>query len=154
MRESLSRSSLTPRILTLSPLPKDGKQTVMNTGAERAADAGPEGTGLDQPESWLGPAVEEPAWETISAPALPDPARTPGGIRLLAGLLVLLALAWIGLFGWSLWQSLPALAPAPIAAALATCSAPLILLALLWLWLGRTPRREAERFSRAIEAMR
>src|SRR6476661_771979 len=145
MWESLSRSSLTPRILTLSPLRKDGKQAVMNMGAERAADAEPEGHGLDQPESWLGPAVEEPAWETVPAaapaPETGDSDGMPAGIRLLAGLLLLLALGWIGLFGWSLWLSPPALAPSPLAGALATFSAPLILLALLWLWLGRTPRR-------------
>src|SRR3954451_789410 len=102
MRESVSRSSLQPRILTLSLPPKDGKQTVMNTGAERAADAGPEGPGLDQPESWLRPAVEEPALDAAPEPDASESAPMPGGIRLLAGLLILLALAWTGLFGWSL----------------------------------------------------
>jgi hypothetical protein len=127
----------------------------MDRGAERAADAEPEGLGTDQRDDWPGQAVEEPqaaAAEPI-APAR-DSAPMSAGVRLLGALLILLALAWIGLFGWSLWQNRPSLAPASLVAAAATFSAPLILFALLWLWLGRTPRREAERFTRAIEAMR
>ncbi len=126
----------------------------MNMGAESAAEAGPTGFGSDQQEEWLGAAVAEPQ-PAQSEMAEPDsPAEMPGGIRALGALLIVLALGWIGLFGWSLWQRPPVLAPQPIASAIATFCAPLILLALLWVWLGRTPRREAERFTVSVDAMR
>src|SRR5436305_1460539 len=105
----------------------------MSMGAERAADAGPEGFGADQQDDWLGRAPEEPEAAADDAPER-DSAPMPIGVRLLGGLLILLALGWAGLFGWSLWQSRPALAPGALVAAAATFSAPLILLALLWLW--------------------
>jgi hypothetical protein len=77
-----------------------------------------------------------------------------GGAKLLGALLVLLALGWIGAVGWSLWQVRPPATLPNVVSWLATVSGPLVLLALLWIWLGRTPRRETERFTRAIEAMR
>ncbi|HEY1607445.1 MAG TPA: hypothetical protein VGF77_17805 [Allosphingosinicella sp.] len=125
----------------------------MNMGAESAAEAEPAGFGAGQPEEWLGVAAEEP--QAPPAEAEPDSAPAmPGAIRAFAALLILLALGWAGLFGWTLWQGPPALAAAPVAAAIATFSAPLALLALLWIWLGRTPRREAERFTASVDAMR
>ncbi|HEX5185159.1 MAG TPA: hypothetical protein VFW19_18645 [Allosphingosinicella sp.] len=125
----------------------------MNMGAESAAEAEPTGFGTDRQEEWLGVAAEEP--QAPPAEAEPDSApAVPGAIRALAALLILLALGWTGLFGWSLWQKLPALEPTPVAAAIATFCAPLALLALLWIWLGRTPRREAERFTASVDAMR
>src|SRR5579875_3629607 len=128
----------------------------MNMGAESAAEAGPTGFGSDQQEEWLGAAVHEPQPAEAEAEAAePDsPAEMPAGIRALGALLVVLALGWIGLFGWSLWQRPPAFAPTALASVIASFCAPLILLALLWIWLGRTPRREAERFTASVDAMR
>ncbi len=125
----------------------------MNTGAEQAAQVEPEGFGTDQQEDWLGPA-EVPVAPVLERTEVESAASMPGGIRLLGALLIALALAWIGLFGWSIRQNGLSLAPAPIASAIATFSGPLILLALIWLWLGRTPRREAERFTASVDAMR
>ncbi|HEX4736756.1 MAG TPA: hypothetical protein VH331_04255 [Allosphingosinicella sp.] len=126
----------------------------MNMGAESAAQAEPEGFGTDQQEEWLGAAVAEsqpPPADAADPDSAPD---MPAGIRALGAVLIVLAIGWVGLFGWSLWQRPPALAAAPVANAIATFCAPLILLALLWIWLGRTPRREAERFTASVDAMR
>jgi hypothetical protein len=126
----------------------------MNIGAERAADAAIDGLAAEQQGDWLGRAVEEPDTAAEAEAPERDSAPMPVGLRFFGALLLLLALGWTGLFGWSLWQNRPSLAPASLIAAAATFSAPLILLVLLWLWLGRTPRRETERFTRAIDAMR
>lgn len=123
-------------------------------GAESAAEAGPTGFGSDQQDEWLGVAVDESQPAEPEAAEPDSPSEMPRGIRALGALLILLALGWTGLFGWSLWQRPPALAPTSLASAIATFCAPLILLALLWIWLGRTPRREAERFTASVDAMR
>src|SRR4051794_27180204 len=123
----------------------------MSTGAEQAAQAETEGFGTDQHQDWLGP-VSEPPELPAAVAREPESIPMPAGIRAFGALLILLALGWTGLFGWSLWQSRLPLAPAPIAGAIATFSAPLILLALIWLWLGKTPRREAERFTASVDA--
>jgi hypothetical protein len=120
------------------------------TGAERA-QAQPE-TGTE--EILPGPAAEwigsEPETAHVEARARPASA----GVRLFGALLIALALAWIAAAGWSIWQTRPAPTLEFAVATIATLSGPLVLLALLWVWLGRTPRREAERFSRAVAEMR
>ena len=85
-----------------------------------------------------------------------EPAEAPrsGGGGLLAAFFILLALGWVGVFGWSLWLARPAIAAPVIVSSIATLSTPLVLLALLWVLLGRSARRETERFTRAVEAMR
>jgi hypothetical protein len=121
------------------------------TGAERAQvqpDTGFGETIAAEPD-WLGPAE-------IEAPEAPSAQAPRGlGVKLFGALLLLLALCWIGAFGWSLWQTRPAVPTLSMAIGwIATLSGPLVLLGLLWLLLGRTGRRETERFTRAIEAMR
>src|SRR5688572_2436862 len=127
------------------------------TGAEQA-EMRPEDADIETPD-WLGPPVEEervaPAVayeEPEDEPALGPPSSL--GVRLFGTALVLLALAWIGAAGWSIWQTRPALTLANAVGWAATLSGPLVLLALLWLWLGRTSRRETERFSHAVSELR
>jgi hypothetical protein len=122
----------------------------MMQGAERA-QAHPD---VDESQrgstDWLGAPVEDasaPEPEDIVAPR-------SGTRRFLAALLVLLALGWIGAAGWSVYESRPAINLGNVVAWTASLSAPLILLALLWLMFGRTQRRETERFTRAVSAMR
>ncbi len=76
------------------------------------------------------------------------------GPKLLAGLLILLALGWIGasVYALSLAWPGPSL-PAWIGWA-GTFSAPLVLVGLAWLIFGRTGRRETERFTNAVTTMR
>jgi hypothetical protein len=125
----------------------------MTTGAERA-DAGPEGFGKDGNRGWVGTAAAESriAAEPDEPPA---PAERRGiASRALAPLLAILAAAWAGAFGWSFLSAHSAPDPGAVVAAIPGLSAPLILLALLWVMLGRSSRRETERFTRAVETMR
>ncbi|HEY6917427.1 MAG TPA: hypothetical protein VI381_07275 [Allosphingosinicella sp.] len=123
----------------------------MITGAERV--------GAETP--FAGEYVDaEPQGETVvdyGTENLPEEAEYPEAGRgrpILAAFLILLALGWTGFFLWSMVLPQPRLAPDAIATWAATLSAPLILLSLLWLMFGRTPRGEAERFTRAVSAMR
>ena len=76
------------------------------------------------------------------------------GPRLLAALLIVLALGWIGasVYGLTLAWPGPSL-PAWLGWA-GTFAAPLVLIGLAWLLFGRTGRRETERFTGAVTAMR
>ena len=116
----------------------------MATGAEQAQRTAAE-------PDWLGPAADAPQVQ-LQLEAEPDVRHRRVGM--LGPLLFLLALGWIGAAGWSVWQARPELSLAAAVSWIATFSAPLILLALLWLLFGRTSRRETERFTRAVEAMR
>jgi hypothetical protein len=120
------------------------------TGAERAQTEPEQGFTGEAESDWLGPPVDVHAPE----PA-PEPVRAPRRARagLLGILLLLLALGWVGAVGYWLWQTRPPLSLGNGIAWTATLAGPLALLALLWLMFGRTSRREAERFSRAVEAM-
>ncbi|GAA4814414.1 hypothetical protein GCM10023232_07390 [Sphingosinicella ginsenosidimutans] len=83
-----------------------------------------------------------------------EEAAAPIGIRLLAVALIAAALGWAGFAGYALYaEGLPASLSA-WAGWVATASAPLILLTLVWIAFGRTPRRESERFIAAVGAMR
>jgi len=124
----------------------------MNVGAERA-----EAQPLGGETEW----TTEGAWE--APPEADDfrideievePERSSWGARLLAGTLILLALSWIGACGYALSQAWPGPSlPAWIGWA-GTLAAPLILIGLVWLIFGRTSRRETERFTEAVTAMR
>src|SRR3954468_1301065 len=76
------------------------------------------------------------------------------GVKTFRALLVLLALAWIGTVAWSSSQAQAPLSLGRIVSLVGLLSAPLALLGLLWLLFGRSSRRETERFTRAVEAMR
>ncbi|MGQ0590045.1 MAG: hypothetical protein ACT4N8_11050 [Sphingosinicella sp.] len=67
---------------------------------------------------------------------------------------MLVAAGWLGFSGYTLSRAWPVADGAAWMAWTATISAPLILLALLWLIFGRSSRRETERFVEAVAAMR
>jgi hypothetical protein len=121
------------------------------TGAERAEAEPEEGFTETKGDDWLGP----PESDAQAPQALPQPAQAgrQAGPGLLGGLLIFLASAWIGALGYWLWQTRPPLTFGNAIAWTATLTGPLALLALLWLLFGRTSRREAERFTRAVETM-
>ena len=79
-----------------------------------------------------------------------------GGRKVLAAALTVLAVLWVGFTAWSAGRSLaaPASSSAGMAQWLAIVAGPLALLGLAWLIFGRTQRREAERFTRSVVAMR
>ncbi|TFI56755.1 hypothetical protein E2493_18520 [Sphingomonas parva] len=120
------------------------------TGAERAEaqpDAGTGETSQTANADWIGTAADPAA----SAPA--EKRGGSAGVRLFGVFLVLLALAWTGAMAWTAWTQRPADLHG-IVTTIAVLSGPLVLIVLLWVWLGRTPRREAERFTRAVADMR
>lgn len=123
------------------------------TGADRAEtqpDGGAneiQGLAAERTEAdWIGAAGDLP--DTAAEPTQPRESR------LLAAFLLLLAIGWLGAAAWSIRQANPAPSLQTIVSSIGMVSGPLVLIALLWIWLGRTPRREAERFGRAVAAMR
>ncbi|HYE27141.1 MAG TPA: hypothetical protein VEA61_02750 [Allosphingosinicella sp.] len=121
------------------------------TGAERAQTQPEPGLTAAAQDDWLGPPVELHAPEEAAPQTSPRP--VDGGVRLFGALLLVLAAAWVGAVGYHWWQTRPPANLATIISWAATLAGPLALLALLWLLGGRSSRREAERFSRAVEAM-
>ncbi|WP_260484203.1 hypothetical protein [Sphingomicrobium flavum] len=79
-----------------------------------------------------------------------------GGRAVLGWMLALLAIAWTGYASWSAGRALigaPLTTPA-IAQWVAVVAAPLGMLALAWIMFGRTRRKEAEKFTRSVVAMK
>src|SRR5215210_9197911 len=82
--------------------------------------------------------------------------RGAGGRRVLGTALTTLAALWLAYTAWSAGRSLigqPLTSPA-IAQWIAVAAGPLALMGLVWLMFGRTRRKEAERFTRSVIAMR
>jgi hypothetical protein len=132
----------------------------MTTGAQRA-EAQPEDGSRDtdqadrdaqmMTEHESGDAEASGQWAGDEAE---EAESTGGGRRLLAALLILLALAWVAACAWPYaagggFPALPALLRT-----IALASGPLILLGVVWMLWGRSSRSEAARFTRAVVAMR
>lgn len=119
-------------------------------GVQRAETEPESGTALPAENDWMGAApTEEPEVDTFT----PAGSGMSGKAKLLAGVLILLALGWTGFFIWSVAQTgVPGTAELP--AFIAAGSAPLILIGLVWLMFGRTGRRETERFTRTVTLLR
>jgi hypothetical protein len=103
--------------------------------------------------------VEEPTPQPLTAWAEPSPEvedRGAGGRMVLGWALSLLAAAWIAFAAWSLGTAASSSIPsaAEISQGIAILAGPLGLLGLVWLMFGRTRRREGERFTRTVIAMR
>jgi hypothetical protein len=82
--------------------------------------------------------------------------RGSGGRQVLATALTLLAALWLAFSAWSAGRTLSgqSLSSPQIAQWVAVAAGPLALLGLAWLMFGRTRRKEAERFTRSVVAMR
>ena len=122
----------------------------MSTGAERAE-------AQEQPQSGEVEYLSEAPWEAAADPYVYDEEDAAGGglaAKLLAGLLLLLGLGWLGAAGYALSLAWPGPDLQAWIGWAATISAPLILLGLVWLIFGRTSRREARKFTAAVTAMR
>ncbi len=82
--------------------------------------------------------------------------RGAGGRQVLAAALTILAGLWLAYSAWSAGRTLegqPLTSP-QIAQWVAIAAGPLALIGLVWLVFGRTRRKEAERFTRSVIAMR
>ncbi|MGZ8335648.1 MAG: hypothetical protein ACXWU1_03190 [Allosphingosinicella sp.] len=122
----------------------------MSMGAERA-EAQPQGetewtSGFEEGP----PTVESSGFES----AAEEPATTGTGHRILAAVLLLLAIGWLAVCGYTLSEAWPGGGLAAWTGWAATISAPLILIALVWVLFGRSARRETERFTMAVTEMR
>lgn len=120
----------------------------MTMGAERAEAQQSEWT---EAQGWEAAApVDDFRIDEIEA--LPERRRVGG--KVLAGLLILAALGWLGAAGYALSRAWPGPSLNAWVGWAATMSAPLILIGLVWLIFGRTSRREAAKFTAAVAAMR
>jgi hypothetical protein len=91
-----------------------------------------------------------------SEPEADRAARGAGGRQVLAIALIALAVLWVAYSAWSAGRVMAAqpLSSPAIAQWIAIAAGPLALLGLAWILFGRTRRREAERFTRSVIAMR
>lgn len=82
--------------------------------------------------------------------------RGAGGRQVLGGTLTGLAGLWLAYTAWAAGRSLAGqpLSSPQLAQWLAIAAGPLALMGLVWLIFGRTRRKEAERFTRSVIAMR
>jgi hypothetical protein len=106
---------------------------------------------LNAAGDFVEPSFDEEQWREQTAEE-----RGTGGRQVLAVALSILAALWLGYVAWSAGRGLggqPISSPM-VAQWFAAAAGPLALLGLLWLIFGRTRRREAERFTRSVIAMR
>jgi hypothetical protein len=129
----------------------------MTASTPRANQPPPIGDMPIQPEDAVTqgfePGFDRVQWEETEAETGTSGA---GGRAVLAGALVVLGLLWTAYTAWSAGRALalqPLSSPA-IAQWIAVAAGPLALLGLVWIMFGRTRRKEAERFTRSVIAMR
>ncbi len=102
-------------------------------------------------------AFEQDPWLREADSVQPDAANQGAGGRQVLGItLAVLAALWLGYSAWSAGRTLAGqpLSSPYVAQWLAVAAGPLALLGLVWLIFGRTRRKEAERFTRSVIAMR
>ncbi len=129
---------MTPTPKRAEPTSTDPAEPLELTSADLAPDYSME------EERWLQPTEE------VSV----DPGA--GGRQVLGIALVVLSVVWLSYSAWSAGRTLagqPLTSPI-VAQWVAVAAAPLALFALLWLIFGRTRRKESERFTRSVVAMR
>ena len=98
------------------------------------------------------PQIIEDNFRIEDIEAEPEPSNIAP--KLLAGLLIVLALGWIGASVYALTLAWPGPSLPAWVGWGGTFSAPLVLIGLIWLMFGRTGRRETQRFTSAVTAMR
>jgi hypothetical protein len=104
------------------------------------------------------PASFEPGFDRVhwEEAAAESGASSAGGRTVLGTALIILGLIWTAYTAWSAGRALAVqpLSSPQIAQWIAVAAGPLALLGLVWLMFGRTRRKEAERFTRSVVAMR
>ncbi|MFL6733016.1 MAG: hypothetical protein ACJ8EP_11795 [Sphingomicrobium sp.] len=106
---------------------------------------------LSAAADFVEPSFDEGQWREQTAEE-----RGSGGRQVLGTGLVILAALWMAYAAWSAGRTLggqPLTSPL-IAQWVALATGPLALIGLVWLMFGRTRRKEAERFTRSVVAMR
>ena len=111
----------------------------------------------EQPLELTNEAVHiEPTFDSQQWTENETEARGAGGRQVLGTVLTIVAALWLAYTAWLAGRSLagqPISSPA-MAQWIAVAAGPLALLGLTWLMFGRTRRKEAERFTRSVVAMR
>jgi hypothetical protein len=128
----------------------------MNPFAKRA-DAPPpaideiEPLELTEADAPIQPSFDREQWAESQAEE-----RGSGGRQVLGTGLAILAALWLAFTAWSAGRALvgQSLTSPALAQWVAIAAGPLALLGLVWLMFGRTRRKEAERFTRSVVAMR
>jgi hypothetical protein len=111
----------------------------------------PETLELTTDQIAMQPSFDEGQWAESRAEE-----RGSGGRQVLGTALIILAALWLAYTAWLAGRSLvgqPLSSPAA-AQWVAIAAGPLALLGLAWLMFGRTRRKEAEKFTRSVVAMR
>src|SRR6476661_1597375 len=111
----------------------------------------PETLELTTDQIAMRPSFDEGQWAESRAEE-----RGSGGRQVLGTALIILAALWLAYTAWLAGRSLvgqPLSSPAA-AQWVAIAAGPLALLGLAWLMFGRTRRKEAEKFTRSVVAMR
>src|SRR5437764_1432824 len=128
----------------------------MNPFAKRAEPLPPAMEAVEPLELTRELAAVQPAFDQERWAESQAEERGAGGRQVLGTALALLAALWLAFSAWSAGRSLggqPLSSPA-FAQWIAVAAGPLALLGLIWLMFGRTRRKEAERFTRSVVAMR
>jgi hypothetical protein len=105
------------------------------------------------PEPEISTSFDPTAWRESQ---VQEEFHGAGGRAVLGSALTILAALWVGYCAWAAGRALgsePVSSP-QVAQWLALAAGPLALLGLVWLMFGRTRRKEAERFTRSVVAMR
>ena len=117
-----------------------------NAGHAPAPDFAP-------PDDILDLGLDEQVWREAQDDR---ESRGAGGRAVLGAALTIFAALWVGFSAWSAGRVLAAepLSSPAVAQWVAIAAGPLALLGLAWLMFGRSRRRETERFTRSVVAMR
>jgi len=128
------------------------------TPTPQRAESTPPATQPDEPLNLLSSSIDfvEPSFDEDQWLQQTAEERGAGGRQVLAVGLTILAALWLAYTAWSAGRVLSgqALTSPQIAQWVAVATGPLALIGLVWLIFGRTRRKEAERFTRSVVAMR
>ena len=128
----------------------------MNPTPHRAEPFSPAASDLEPLELTTDQIAVEPTFDPQRWAESRAEERGAGGRQVLGLALLVLAALWLAFSAWSAGRSLggqPLSSPV-IAQWIAIVAGPLALLGLAWLMFGRTRRKETERFTRSVVAMR
>src|SRR5215210_7004110 len=128
----------------MNPTPQRANPLLRQQDAPEPLELGPE-------DVLVEPTFDEQQWSENRAEE-----RGAGGRAVLGTALAVLAALWLAFTAWSAGRALagqPLTSPG-VAQWAAIAAGPLALIGLAWLMFGRTRRKEAERFTRSVVAMR
>ena len=128
----------------------------MNPFASRAEPAPPPPEELQPLELTSADVAFEPTFDQDQWAESQSEESGSGGRQVLGTALIILAGLWLAYTAWSAGRALAgqALSSPAVTQWIALAAGPLALLGLVWLMFGRTRRKEAERFTRSVVAMR